>query len=339
MSLILAVQPDRKQAAKLVALARGSLGADIVVTDSADEALASMAKTVPDLVLISQLLSPKDDAAITERLRQLDIAGVSVPTLVIPILGAPRRRPSLKQAGLLARLRKVRANDTAPDGCDPDVFAAQIAEYLERAATEREGQQAATVELVEETEPVEDLEPVVEIEPPRAEAAVWEDVDLDEPESDPPLILTAEPIDLQAFMRELEGTGTADEVAVELKATEPLEPPVWGAYAWPRLEGEAVADGGLAADLELAADPEFAEFAAALEDLSLDKDDVSEELWMPLQPDCAWPPMESATVRTRAPMADSRSTPPQDQWGFFDPEQCGFSAVMKRLATIPDPLQ
>src|SRR5262249_41388220 len=41
------------------------------------------------------------------------------------------------QAGVLSRFRRPRKRGNAPDGCDPKVFAEQIAEYLERAAAER----------------------------------------------------------------------------------------------------------------------------------------------------------------------------------------------------------
>jgi hypothetical protein len=137
MPLLLAIEPDHYQASQVAALARGPLAAELVIADSAGEAIERLANRVPDLILTSQLLSPKDEALLTERLHELDAAGRHVQTLVIPVLTKPSRKPRpQQQAGLLKRLqRKPKAS--APDGCDPAVFGAQIAEYLERAMAER----------------------------------------------------------------------------------------------------------------------------------------------------------------------------------------------------------
>jgi hypothetical protein len=461
---------ETSHAAKIVAIARGTLHADIVVTDSAEQALASLAKAVPDLVLISQLLSPKDDQAITDGLRQLDTKGVSVQTLVIPILSSSASSDH-KQTGLLGRLRKNRTSGTAPDGCDPDEYDAQITEYLERAAAEREAAQesagqaghhmpppvavlappepvssvldvlpvsapdvlpvlpvvpalddvdvvvpredvfaaavdesrdeilpnaindldiseiggineiaAASVEEVEPPtqtfEPVPDVEPQVEqlleapsareIEEPPFDRTPWDEIDLDSPDADA-LVLTAEAIDLDAFLKELEGSeapapkhkATRIESVPAFEAVAPTvepvrraerpEAPVWGRFAWPRLEGVTVADLPIETDFEIAGDPELAEFAAALQGPAdrLDEDvqdRFDEELWMPLatQPDYVWPRMESAPAKTAssAPVAaaaipaQGKGKAPQDEWGLFDPDQCGMAAVMKRVSLI-----
>ena len=78
-----------------------------------------------------------------DRLRELDAAGIQVQTLVIPVLGTAGRR-SRQPGGLLTRLRGSKGTSAVPEGCDPAVFAAQITEYLDRAAAER---QAAAVAL------------------------------------------------------------------------------------------------------------------------------------------------------------------------------------------------
>ena len=124
--LIVAIEPDRRQAAKITTLARTELQIDIVIADSTELALEAIARRVPDLILTSLLLSRKDEALLTDRLRELDAAGTRVPTLVVPVLGAPRR--SRSQKGLLTRLRGARDGDASSDGCDPAVFGEQIAE-------------------------------------------------------------------------------------------------------------------------------------------------------------------------------------------------------------------
>lgn len=137
MPLILAIEPDRKQASKIAALAKNPLHAELVIGESAEAALATLGHRMPDLILTSLLLSPKDDAVLTDRLREMDAAGAHVPTLVIPVLGSSSRGSSVA-SGLLTRLRKSKVDDSSLEGCDPAMFAAQITEYLERAALERE---------------------------------------------------------------------------------------------------------------------------------------------------------------------------------------------------------
>jgi hypothetical protein len=64
MPLILAIEPDRKQAGQLTAMVRGRLHAELVLADSAERALAALGQRIPDLVLTSALLSPKDESAL-----------------------------------------------------------------------------------------------------------------------------------------------------------------------------------------------------------------------------------------------------------------------------------
>ena len=138
MPLILAIEPDHKQAAKVTALTRSSLQAELVVVDTAVHALEILASRVPDLILTSTLLSPRDEALLSGRLRELDAAGLPVQTLVIPMLGTASGRTQRRDSsGLFSRLRRTRDPVEPVDGCDPSVFAQQIEEYLERAASDR----------------------------------------------------------------------------------------------------------------------------------------------------------------------------------------------------------
>jgi len=138
MPLILAVEPDHRQAAKVKALARRTLQAELIAVDTASHALEVLATRVPDLILTSTLLSPRDEAILTARLRELDAAGLQVQTLVIPVLGtASRGSRRHDSSGLFSRLRRPRAPDGQVDGCEPEVFAGQIEEYLDRATSDR----------------------------------------------------------------------------------------------------------------------------------------------------------------------------------------------------------
>src|ERR1700730_14564434 len=99
MPLILAIEPDRKQAARITTLARGLPGAELLLADSTDQALASLDGRIPNLILTSLLMSPKDEAG----LRALNGAGAPVPTLMIPVFATGAAQPS-ERSRFLARL-------------------------------------------------------------------------------------------------------------------------------------------------------------------------------------------------------------------------------------------
>src|SRR5436190_15206820 len=146
MALILAIEPDRNQANQLTAMARGRLHADLVIEATAERAFAELGDRVPDLILTAALLSPRDEAALGERLRALESAAAHVHTLTIPVLAAPRSRPRV--GGMLSALRRDKQPASEPDGCDPAVFADQCATYLERAMAGRcEASAAAGVDM------------------------------------------------------------------------------------------------------------------------------------------------------------------------------------------------
>ena len=134
MPLILAIEPDRRQASRVAAIAKNRLHAEIVSADTTEHGIEALKGRVPDLILTSLLLSPKDDAALSDWLRASDEAGAHVQTLVIPVLGTSSQSSG---GGLFSRLTSRSKDDDAPGGCDPEMFANQIREYLDRAAEER----------------------------------------------------------------------------------------------------------------------------------------------------------------------------------------------------------
>jgi hypothetical protein len=137
MPLILAIEPDRRQASQLTAMVRGRLHAELVLGESAERALAALGPRVPDLILTSALLSPKDENALGERLRALDGAAAHVQTLTIPVLASGSGRGN-SRGGVLSALRRDKGKSLGTtEGCDPGVFAEQCKEYLERAESER----------------------------------------------------------------------------------------------------------------------------------------------------------------------------------------------------------
>src|SRR6266446_9142826 len=134
MPLILAIEPDRRQAAQLSVVVRKRVHAELILVDTTERALDAIGNRMPDLVLVPALLSPQDDAALAAALRVI-AAAARVQMLTIPVLGTPR--PAVSAGGMLSVLRRGKAKAAEPDGCDPAVFAEQIASYLERAAQER----------------------------------------------------------------------------------------------------------------------------------------------------------------------------------------------------------
>src|SRR2546423_1497648 len=157
MRLILAIEPDRKQANQLTTIVRGRLHAELVLAESAENAFAALGDRVPDLILSSALLSPTDESVLAERLRALEAKHVHA--LTIPVFAA-RGRSGDEGGGMLAALRRGKSRGAAPDGCDPAAFAEQCSEYLEQTEAERR-MNAPYDEPIEE--PV--VQPAIEPEP------------------------------------------------------------------------------------------------------------------------------------------------------------------------------
>src|SRR5215831_11087170 len=131
MSLILAVEPDRRQAAHLTQIVRQRVGAELILAETTELALAQIGNRVPDLVLVPALLSPRDDAALATALRVIATAA-HVQMLTIPVLAASQARPARR--GMFASLLgKPAPEEPVVEGCSPGVFAEQIASYLARA--------------------------------------------------------------------------------------------------------------------------------------------------------------------------------------------------------------
>ena len=163
MAIVLAIEPDRRQAAQLTAIVRQLVDAELVIADTTEGALDAIGNRVPDLVLVPALLSPQDDAALAAALRVI-AAAAHVRTLTIPVLAnGVKRAPA---GGMLAKWRKHRAASPEPDGCDPSVFGEQIAAYLQEAAAERA--ELADDELLHD-DPIGAAAPMRIVEPAAAE--------------------------------------------------------------------------------------------------------------------------------------------------------------------------
>ena len=130
MDLVLAIEPDSRQAAILRRLMRERALAELVLVDSKDAAVRAIDTRVPDLILVTALLSPRDEEELMAHLRTLDGAD-HLQTLTIPQLAGAARPEEEESKGFFAAFRRKKASGFIP-GCDPGVFAEEILSYLSR---------------------------------------------------------------------------------------------------------------------------------------------------------------------------------------------------------------
>ena len=176
MALVVAIQPDRAQAATLRDALRASLSEEVLVVDSAGAALTAIEQQLPDLVLLYRFIPPREEDYFLAYLRTMP-GTTHIQTITLPHLGnssdcPPRsglRSRPLKPQSMDLRVRgsflayfrsKSRTSHVSPPyleyssgyparsrfldrqlkpqsieassaGCDPRVFAADVARYLE----------------------------------------------------------------------------------------------------------------------------------------------------------------------------------------------------------------
>jgi CheY-like chemotaxis protein len=132
-ALVLALEPDLRQAAILKRVIRDRVHAELVVVDSRDAAIAAVDARVPDVILFTALLSPRDEGEIISHLRTLANAE-HVQSHTIPQLASSSQdgEDEAPQGGLFGRLRRKKASEPMP-GCDPLAFADEIGTFIARA--------------------------------------------------------------------------------------------------------------------------------------------------------------------------------------------------------------
>ena len=327
MSIILAIEPDRRRAAQLTGMARAHLRAELLVAPNAAEAVEVLNGRIPDVLLTAPLLPSHEEAAMAEYLRQQGPAATHVQTLTIPLLagGADRDRP------VLSAFRRDRANRTEPEGCDPAVFAEQITEYLREAHERREAptpppRQAATptVETTQATrlatakngtiarllaaaveeDPLDFKEFLLPPEPPAAFAPPADEVESE---------LQAAISDLADFAPDINLSRSSTRIATEdIPTYERDATLIDPGYSTLRDNGsnDLVINGKLGAFTVGHYETPPADIAAAATD-------VPAGIVMP-------------KIRKRV----RRAQRVRDEWGFFDPSQCRFPALIAKLDEI-----
>src|SRR5688500_14625756 len=105
---------------------------------STRQAIDQIAVRMPDLILLSALLSPRDEDALIAHLRSLSGAS-HLQTITIPQFRTPGAKAPEKKGGLFRKKSKT----PAPTGCDPMVFAEEVVAHLKDACDIRNRPQAA----------------------------------------------------------------------------------------------------------------------------------------------------------------------------------------------------
>ena len=139
--LVLAIEPDLRQAAILKRIVRDKGIADVTVVDSRDAAIEAMRTCMPDVLLLSALLSPRDEDELVAHLKTVENAGHlqthTIPQLASALDGGEERA----SRGLLSAFRRKKEPSPVAAGCDPDLFAEEIRVFLQHAAEKKRQQQ------------------------------------------------------------------------------------------------------------------------------------------------------------------------------------------------------
>jgi hypothetical protein len=330
---ILAIEPDRRQSAKLAMLARNQR-AEMIVVGSVHEGLDILDERVPDLLLISPLLLPKDEALLAERLQELDADGMKVSTLLIPLLETPNRKPSGSQKSGPG-FKPVARGGRAQEMCDPIVFAVQLNNQLERHAAERPGPAAPPIKR--RSVPV-----LQEVEPEQVEREALEETEIEEREAPPPVVAPVPPAVgrtpewrdlLSALQRDLARMKTENLEPEKPAVVEPPQPLVHVARATvpaPTTKPQAPPQPATSSAPAVMRAPVTAAPAPA------------EVPVTPQSPPAAAQSQSAAAAAAAAPASDpprrnkqpKNEPPAQDEWGIFDPERCGLAALRAKLSEI-----
>ncbi len=150
MAQILAIEPDRERSVILKRLVKESLNIDVVLAESADQAIARLNEAPPDVILTSSLLAPNEDDHVATHLRlspALDhLPVLTIPSLVEHAAGTPKR-------SLLSRvLPRLRRRQRIPPTYDFRAVAMRIEDALEESrmsARHNEDERPARLMLLE----------------------------------------------------------------------------------------------------------------------------------------------------------------------------------------------
>jgi len=132
--LIVAVEPDPLQANRVADILRRAFSAEVILADTATEAIQALRNRMPELILTSALLPPKDEDQLTQWLRARGEAANHVQTVTIPVLEVPAQAP------IFSGGKPTAPSPATASACDPAMFADWVSVYLDLAATGRKAE-------------------------------------------------------------------------------------------------------------------------------------------------------------------------------------------------------
>lgn len=232
MPFILALEPDQRQAALLRHVIKTDVHAEMIIVESREAAVAAITTKIPDVILLTALLSPRDEEELISHLRTRDGVG-HVQTHTIPMLASAIPDEPSAGGGLLGRLRRKKESEQMV-GCDPSMFAEEVRSYLARSAELKAEAQAVTpalsdasaidieaAELERETRKMQELQRAEKEERQRLEAAEAAERDRERrAREEQRLLEAAEAADRQRQLLEAEATAQRAHLAERLRFEE-----------------------------------------------------------------------------------------------------------------------
>jgi hypothetical protein len=327
MSLILAIEPDRRRAAQLTGMARAHLRAELLVAATASQAVDGLDGRVPDILLTAPLLPSQEEAAIADYLRQLGSAAAHVQTLTIPLLAngsGEDDRP------VLSAFRRDKVRRTETEGCDPSVFAEQITEYLREARERREVPPPIAPVVQSQVTPPP-------VPPAKAKKGVMAQL----------LLAAAAEEKPDEFLEFVVETPVERAAEPELIATYRREPATAAESQdddAPEMQSEWMS-GTAAQSPSPALIPEDPPLGFGVIEAPV----VFREEVIATPPPAGRTPMPAVNIAVavsvkaggavnmvtpRRSTRPRKAPPVKDEWGFFDPNQCGFPALIAKLDEI-----
>ena len=138
---ILAIEPNSERASALVHLVHDYVEANVVVSASAEVALAVMARRMPELILLSPFTPPSDEQSLMTFLRQS--AHGSVPVLVM----SSSLEQLLKKAPRSSRMPWLSRRPPMPTDTVREALGARMRGALEKSRQPRAGASLGTVDM------------------------------------------------------------------------------------------------------------------------------------------------------------------------------------------------
>ncbi len=341
MSLVLAVEPDRRRAAQLKAMALAHLDAEFILAPSVAQGFQALGDRVPDILLTAPLLPPSEDAALDDYLRLIGPHAAHIQSLTIPLLSTATPTSTVPAAADRRRVPGfLRERPATPesDGCEPARFAEQIAHYLmevrNRTRVVPPPSPAGFDDAPETVEEILDLTPLLDDAEP-------DDVPVPEPivelEMLAPeiLALPAFPVEEEATLPALTPIVEPEPAVIPTRKVTPeplLLPAMLDAPPAPAaLTPQQLAPLPAVGPLPVAAPPVL---PAAVQHVIEVPTGNGAQVQAAVSVNVAVSVQVAAAVNVSTPPKKGKPKPIQDEWGIFDPTQCGFEALLARLDEI-----